>query len=840
MRPPAKVAFFVAAGSIMMGLYAGGLPPFVRKARTTHPKTGQPLLVPGPDGEATVLHNGWRIQPAGRHLSTGDMLLGASVSPDGKTLAVVNAGYNANALHLIDVATEKEVASVPLFRAWNGIAWGADSNKVYVSGGIGNSLNDVYVVGKNATGEWERKQGISLGGADKAKTLVGGLAMSRDGKYLYAANNSDHHVYAVRIATGETVGRVRVGDHPGVCRVGFDKDGSGERLYVANWGGGDVAVVDVNEPEKRMSVTRRFLTDDHPNDLAFTQDGRMFVSCGNADSVTVHDVYKGDTLETVKTSITPNAPSGSTPNALALSPDGKTLYVANADNNSVCVVDVADRGRSRVRGFIPTGWYPTAVAVSQDGKKVMIGSGKGTGTGPNAVTLPINKEVVGGFQHHGKQLKGILSFVDAPTDAQLAAYTKTVYANTPYNDTKLVQSAASSQSAIPAKIDDPTPIKYVLYIIKENRTYDQVFGDMPRGNGDPNLCLFGRDVTPNHHALAEQFVLLDNLYCNGEVSQDGHPWSTSAIATDFTQRAWVMAYSGKGQTVNTPSVTDPEAGFLWEACKRKGLTYRSYGEYAGHKSLEGHVNLQWIGKAGPNQPAPGRDYEKADLFIQEFKEFERNGTIPRFMVMSLGEDHTRGTTPGAFTPKAAVASNDLALGKIVEAISKSSVWNEFAIFVIEDDAQNGPDHVDSHRTVGLVISPYTKRGHMDSTMYQTASMLRTMELILGLPPLTQYDAAATPLYASFTGKADLSPYTTLPPRIDLNATNKATAYGARESQKMDWSEYDRIDMDALNRILWHSIKGEKAPMPAPVRRALVSASGLLRHNAVVLGRDGDD
>jgi hypothetical protein len=325
-------------------------------------------------------------------------------------------------------------------------------------------------------------------------------------------------------------------------------------------------------------------------------------------------------------------------------------------------------------------------------------------------------------------------------------------------------------------------------------------------------------VTPNAHALADQFVLLDNLYCNGEVSQDGHPWSTSAIATDYTQRSWVLSYSGKGRIQDSQEVVDPKAGYLWQAADKKGLSIRNYGEMRNHPSWKNKQSDPFIGKVGPNQPPPGRDWEKADIFINEFKEFEKKNRIPRLMVMSLGEDHTRGTTPGAFTPKAAVASNDLAVGKIVEAISHSSVWKEFAIFIIEDDAQNGPDHVDSHRTAGLVISPYTRRNHLDSTMYSTASMLRTMELILGLKPLTQYDAAATPMFESFTDTADLTPYALVQPKIDINAKNMATAYGARESARMDWSEYDRIDMDALNRILWHTIKGRQAPMPAPVRR----------------------
>ena len=830
-----------------LGLGAAGLAPMVRRAHGVHPKSGLPLTVPGKDGTGTLLFNGWKITPAGRHLPTGDMLLGGAFSPDGKTYAITNSGWSAHALHLVDVASENEVGKIDLGRSWNGIAWSPDGRRLYVAGGISNTTNDIYRIEKGDDGEWKRVAGFKLTGNDPNTTCIAGLALSANGKALFALNNSDNNLYVLEAETGTHLAKVPVGDHPGACRLSKD----GRWLFVTNWGGAEVVAVSVDTPESAR-VVHRLKTDEHPNDLTLSGDGRLFVSCGNADAVNVFDIGEMKPLETVKTSLSPKAALGSTPNALALTPDDKTLYVANADNNSVCVIDVSKRARSRVRGFIPTGWYPTAVAVSPDGKKVLIGSGKGVGSRPNPAPSPINPIVPTGFEYIGRQLNGLLSFLDAPSDADLARYTRQVYANIPYNDTQLREARSDRKTAIPTRVGQSSPIKYVLYIIKENRTYDQVFGDIPRGNGDPTLCLFGREVTPNHHALAEQFVLLDNLYCSGEVSADGHPWSTSAYATDFTQRSWTLSYSAKGSTNRTDSVGDPKNGYIWDACARKGLTYRSYGEYvyatssesapeqkvAGAKGLIGHGSEKYVGIGLPPGQGRRRDTDKADVFIEEFKEFERKGTIPRFMIMSLGENHTDGTRPGAYTPKACVASNDVALGRIVETISKSSVWKEFAIFVIEDDSQNGPDHVDSHRTIGQVISPYTRRGSLDSTMYSTASMLRTMELILGLPPLTQYDAAATPMFACFTDKSDLTPYTALPARIDLNAKNSATAYGAKASQKMDWSEYDKIDEDTLNRILWHSIKGEKTPYPNPVRRALVNPSGAL-HNTTIR-HDEDD
>jgi hypothetical protein len=346
--------------------------------------------------------------------------------------------------------------------------------------------------------------------------------------------------------------------------------------------------------------------------------------------------------------------------------------------------------------------------------------------------------------------------------------------------------------------------------------------------------MFGREVTPNHHKLAEEFVLLDNLYCNGHVSADGHPWSTMAYNTDYIARNWALTYSSRagvddddrGDLSNAPS------GYLWDACARAGLSYRSYGEYGRRVSQpDGSVHIEGavpglVGHMCPEygvSPVPGRrgrDTDYAETFIKEFLEFEKNGNLPRFMVMSLGEDHTTGTRPGTFTPQACVASNDLALGRIVDAVSHSKSWPEIAIFVIEDDAQNGPDHVDAHRTVGLVISPYTKRSHLDSSQYSTVSMLRTIELVLGLLPLSQYDAAARPMFASFTDKPNLTPYTLEPARIDLNAVNAPTAYGAERSSRMDFSAYDRVDDFELNEILWRAVKGNDAPIPPAVRRAI--------------------
>ncbi len=795
------------------------------------------------------LHNGWQITPAGTHETTGDMLLGCALSPDGRTLAMTNVGYAEHKLHLVDTTSGKIRQSLPLERGWNGVAWDKDGATLYVSGGASPRI---HVFTKQSGGSFKAADPLRLldlamdaeKEKDKGQAYLAGLALSSDGRTLYAANIATDTIYALGLPGGELKARRKLaeGARPYCVRLAPD----GGALYVTQWALSSVIALN---PEN-LDTVRTLATGGHPNDLVFSADGRLFVSCGNDDTVFSLDLASGQTKEKIRVTLTPSSPAGTTPNALALSPDGSSLFVANADNNAVAMVDISREGSSRVRGFIPTGWYPTAVCVSPDNKRLLIGSGKGLGTRANPVAkLPIDPVAPRGYQYIGTMLGSLISTVDLPEEGRLASYTKQVYANTPYKDVLIerpYRAPSPGSNPVPSRLGDPSPIRYVLYIIKENRTYDQVFGAFkdrtgkPRGNGDPNLALFGEEVTPNHHELARQYVLLDNIYCSGEVSADGHPWSTGAYVTDITSRTWPVQYSGKGRQPLNEQVSVPPAGYIWDVCARKGLSYRSYGEYVyaigpdappgplasmdGVTGLKGHASKGWQAARAANK----RDSEKADVFIAELKEFERTDSLPQFMIMSLGENHTSGTRPGAFTPKACVASNDLALGKIVEACTRSKFWKEMAIFVIEDDAQNGPDHVDAHRTVALVISPYARRGHLDSTFYTTVSMLRTMELILGLPPMSQYDAAATPMYNSFAVKADLTGYSTLPARIDLMARNPDNAFGARESLALDFSDYDHLtvrDEDTLNRVLWHSIKGENVSYPAPVRSPLFAKTG---------------
>jgi YVTN family beta-propeller protein len=625
----------------------------------------------------------------------------------------------------------------------------------------------------------------------------------------------------------------------------------GHLLYVSDWSGRRVLAVDPTD----LQVVAKIPVGEHPNQIApHPKDGRLFVACASSNSVHVIDPKRGIVTEVIYTGLFPKAPEGTTPDALAVSPDGKTLYVANADNNCVAVVDIEKANDSIVKGFIPTGWYPTAIAVTPDSKTILVGVGKGNQTKPNPLYTKEeldkkNKDEVKEiakrllpYPYIGTTLSGSLSIVPVPDEKQLKEYTSQVFKNCPYADAQLTAAPHPVRTAIPTRVGDESPIKYIIYIIKENRTYDQVYGDLadpksanPKGNGDPALCMFPRNVTPNHHKLAEEFVLLDNLYCNGQVSRDGHPWSTAAYHTDYIARDWHLTYSarkGVNDDDDDGELSNPPSGYLWDACKRAGLSYRSYGEY-GKRVSDGMGALKMEGRVpglvGHVCPDFGvskkkgvriRDTENVEIFLAEYNQFVKDKNMPRFIVMSLGEDHTDGTRVGSYTPQACVASNDLALGKLVEAVSNGPLWKETAIFVIEDDAQNGPDHVDAHRTVGLVISPYTKRKFVDSTQYQTVSMIRTLELILGLTPLSQYDAAARPMFNSFTDKPDATAYKHEPAQIDLNVKNDKKAFGTELSEKMDFSDYDRVNDFELNYVLWHAVMGKDAPQPPAVRRAI--------------------
>jgi YVTN family beta-propeller protein len=804
----------------------------------------------GPTEKGFLLPNGWTVSPAGEQVLLTDLPLNIIPLDDSQHALVATSGYNAHELSLVRLADRVVVAKQAVRQSWYGLALAAKTGKVWWSGGGAKMLHTFDLKENNLVRtsadepEVPRREAskktasqAAVPGTKGANRFKSGLVLSHDAKTLYLLDIDAGAIHARDLTGAKDDISAPAGTRP--YDVALARNGS--RLYVSDWAGSRLLVLDPAD----LRTVDKIPVGEHPNQIAVhPKDDRLFVACGSSNAVSVVDTIRGCVTETIATALFPRAPEGSTPDAVAASPDGQTLFVANADNNCIAVVDIASAGRSQVKGFIPTGWYPTAVAVTPDGKSLLVGVGKGNQTKPNPIDPkkartrteydPAAKRRILPFPYIGTTLSGALAIVPIPDDKQLAQYTETVYRNCPYSDQLLSASPYPERTAVPTKVGDPSPIKHVIYIIKENRTYDQVFGDLKRGNGDPSLCMFGGEVTPNHHKLADEFVLLDNLYCNGHVSADGHPWSTMAYNTDYIARNWALTYSRRAgiELDDEAELAKAPSGYLWDACARANLSYRSYGEYGRRVSqpdgtfrmegqvpgLVGHMCAEYGVPLTAGQKI--RDTDNVEIFLKEFREFEQNGKLPRFIVMSLGEDHTTGTSPGTFTPEACVASNDLALGRLVEAVSKSKYWPETAIFVIEDDAQNGPDHVDAHRTVGLVISPFTKRHHLDSTQYQTVSMLRTIELILALPPLSQFDAAANPMFASFSDRADVKPYEHETARIDLNTKNTSLAYGATRSSRMDFTEYDRVDDFVLNEILWHAVKGAQAPLPPAVRRAI--------------------
>ncbi|HEV3386872.1 MAG TPA: alkaline phosphatase family protein, partial [Gemmata sp.] len=608
----------------------------------------------------------------------------------------------------------------------------------------------------------------------------------------------------------------------------------GKRAFVSLWARSELAIIDL----EKNAVETTWPTAEHPTEMVLSPDGKaLYVACANSTKVSVLDPATGKPIQTIHCALYPGAPNGNTPNSLSLTPDGDVLFVANADANNIAMLNVADRANAKPMGFIPTGWYPTSVRYNPKDKKIYIANGKGLSSksnrgGPNPL-LPRARNL---NEYIGQLFTGTLGIVPMPTPANMAAYSKTAYACSPLRKDNAVRSdEVEAGNPIPRKLGDSSPIKYVLYIVKENRTYDQILGDIKAGNGEPELCLFPESVTPNHHKIAREFVLLDNFYVDGEVSADGHEWTMGAYATDFVEKIWPLGYRG-GKIFGYPSegakdlIARPSGGYLWDKCIEAKVSYRTYGEWITNGKMkadgtfeDGKPTVKALeGKFDPQFRGYDLDYpdvKRAERFIAELKRFEATGDMPRMQVLRLPNDHTAGTRVGKPTVTAMVADNDLALGMVVEAVSNSKFWKEMAVFVIEDDTQNGADHVDAHRCPALVISPYTKRKYVDSTLYSTTSMLRTMELVLGVQPMSQFDAAARPMYNAFSPKQDLTAFKHELPKVDLKELNKRDAFGASWMETQDLSKEDLLDDVVFNEIIWKAVKGAQSATPAPIRAA---------------------
>lgn len=806
---------FTFMRSALIGILSCGL---LMTARAQSVLIDRPAL----EMRRVQLPNGWCLTPVGTSLPLGDLPLNIAVSRSGKYAAITNNGQSIQSIQLMDAKAGVQLDSVVIGTAWGGLAFTADEKSLYVSGGNDNWVIK-YAIRNN---KLINEDTIRLGDRLPNKVSPTGIALDDRQQLLYVVTKEDNSLYVISLRSRSILRQLSLSSEGYTCLLSPDK----KELYVSSWGNKKIMIYNTEANQFTDSV----VVGNHPNDLCLSGNGRwLFVANAGDNSISVIDVRKRMVLETLNAALYPDSRTGSTTNGVALSADEKTLYVANADNNCVAVFDVHQPGASVSMGFIPTGWYPTCVRVI--GKKLFVTNGKGFSSlpnphGPNPVDVRqrvflhqgdsvrstrIREQYIG-----GGLLMGTLSMIPAPTEEQLKVYTQVVYRNTPYKkETELVVDEGSeTNNPVPSRVGNPSPVKHVFYIIKENRTYDQVLGDMPQGNGDTSLVLFGEKITPNQHALAREFVLLDNFFVDGEVSADGHQWSMGAYATDYMEKIWPGSYGHRGGNMASPTALNK--AYIWDQAARAGVSYRTYGEFInkGNKpaipSLAGHFCPYFL-----NMDQHIFDTSRAYKWMQEFDSLVAIGAVPQFQTVRFGNDHTEGTSPGRPTPFAHVADNDLAVGLFVEHLSRSPVWKESVVFILEDDAQNGPDHVDAHRSPAYICGGYVKRHFVDHTPYTTASMLHTMELILGMEPMSQYDAAAIPMWRSFTADADATPFSALQENVDLNEVNPQRGKLAAMARGLDFSREDAQPDEIMNAMLWRAVKGENAVVPAPVRAA---------------------
>ncbi|WP_259069956.1 beta-propeller fold lactonase family protein [Mucilaginibacter sp. X4EP1] len=769
-----------------------------------------------------LLPNGWKLSPAGyASLPLGDLPLNMQITASGRLMAVTNNGQSTQSIQLIDPKNDKQLDEKIVGKAWYGLAFSHDEKKLYASGGNDNWIM-AFHIDQNKIGKADT---IKLGKPWPGnKICPTGITVNRANTKLYTVTKEDSALYIINPGSLKVLSTIKLAAEAYSCILSPDE----KTLYISIWGGSEVTCYNT-----ATGAISNIPVGSHPNELLLNKNGSvLYVANANDNSVSVINTLTHKTTEVISTSLYPTSLTGSTTNGIALSPDGKTLYIANADNNCLAVFDVSKTGYSQSRGFIPVGWYPTVVKTL--GNKIMVANGKGFTSMANPQgPQPIKKVDNSGYrkgavnskeQYIGGLFKGTLSFITAPQPEQLKAYTRQVYANTPFNDKKTALAAGEDGNPVPRRVGDKSPIKHVFYIIKENRTYDQVLGDMPQGNGDTSLCIFGNHVTPNHHAIASNFVLLDNFYVDAEVSADGHNWSTAAYATDFIEKTWPTSYGGRGgnyDSEGTRRAGDPRDGYIWDYCKRAGVSYRTYGEFADDykpniKSLEGHYCVK-----SPSFDLNIKDITREAIWEHDFDSLININAVPQLNTIRISNDHTSGQHRGAISPIAAVGDNDLAIGRFLEHLSKSVIWKESVVFILEDDAQNGPDHVDAHRSPVFVAGGYVKRNAVIHDMYSTSGVLRTIELILGLPPMSQYDAAALPLYNCFSNTPDLSPYIAKPAQVDLEQRNVAVNESSKKSASFNLAKEDAVPDLILNEVIWKYVKGENAVLPAPKRSAFV-------------------
>ncbi|MBI5527524.1 MAG: hypothetical protein HY897_14410 [Deltaproteobacteria bacterium] len=736
-----------------------------------------------------ILPSGRAITPEGIQIPIGLFPGNMAMTPDGKTLIISNNGYGGNSVVLVDTAQKTVRQTIPTPENWlfYGLAVSPDGKRFYAAGGTSAK---VFAYSLDDAGLGTLEQTIET--RDGYPT---GLAISRDGSKLYVTHYTMDVVGAYDTASGALLKSGSAGKYP----FGLALSADGAKLYVSNWGqrkAGDdpaVTVLDAETLARKATITvgknPEMILDD-------TAHGRLFVLNSDQETVSAVDPATDTVSQTISLLSAPDAPTGVFPLSAALSPDAQTLYVAAAAKDTVEVVDLA---AMKVKGSIPVGWYPNAVAVSPDGKSLYALNAKGEGSGPNE-----------GGQYIAEIMTGTLSILDTPDDARLSDLTAKAAANNLRPTTFFAPQCEGAAFAIPMRAGEESPIKHVIFVLKENRTFDQVFGDFEGAERDPSLLMFGEEVTPNAHKLAREFTLLDNFYTESEISVQGHLWATGMAVNDYSERTWIVTYRGSTAVYPLSGVepaTSPLNPFVFRHLLNNGISFVDYGQIVGMGGENENVLAHW------DQKYPGmvfntgiKDVVKAQYVVDRINE----GFLPAFTYMLLPNDHTSGTSPGAQTPESMVADNDEGLGILVEGVSKSRFWDSTLIFVTEDDPQDGADHVDAHRTLALVISPYARKGYISKVHHSFASFYATWERILHAPPLNIYDANAAPLLDCFTNIPDLTPYTHESRRVP-EAVNTFLGPFAAESAKLDFSVPDNAP--GLQKILWHYVKGKDQPFP---------------------------
>jgi len=859
--------------------------------------------VPGRIGPAySTTANGRHLQPAGQMTTVGNFPTGGALSPDGKHYWVVNSGHGHDSVDILQVTTGKIIQNLPLPGGYGAVAFSPDGGHAYVSGepkgsgtptgptkGDAGDVIHVYAVGDQGTAAEQAPILLPKAGpgnnqsANTKEDWPVGLAVSPDGKTLVVALNQSDKAALIDLASA-VVRLVPVGQFPGWVAV----DRTGRWAFVTNEYDGTVSKIDIAtgqvtqttpvggpgpNPDGRANTAQNA----HPEGIiADPNRDLVYIAVANRDLVASMDTNTGQVTGYV--SVGRGESLGTEPVALALSPDGNTLYSADEGEDAIAVIDLKE---GRVSGRVPTAAFPTAVAVTKHGNRLVWVAGKGLGAGPNPeYGSPFaNSNAAPYGSYVLDKLLGRVGVLPIPEAHQLATYTATA------DQQVMPQNAQSAPAASPLRAGGP--IKHIFYVVRENRTYDQIFGSEPRGDGDPKLELFDDNgvagptggITPNAHALSRMFPLLDHLYADSEVSKDGHKITSGAYGTDFVERYQHPNYSGRGRRIETDTapVASPPKDYLFDQAIRQGVSFRNYGEYAaatvvddGRPTFAASVagkDATYPGRFGcsraPISPAncdtdsgtlgtgPGQQAANSrfDHFEAAFTQQLASGSVPSFNYLIMPNDHTNGTAVGKPTPQAEVADNDLAVGQLVDLISHSPIWSESAIFVVEDDSQDGADHVDAHRMPSMVISPYAKHGSVVTTRYDQDSVIRSMELVLGLKPLSLVDANATPMYDAFTATPDLTAYAAITPQQSLTATNGAKAPDAALSAAMPLTTPDAVPQQVLDAILWHSVHGQASTPPPPGPNASPAEAGRAKaamdafnhgKDAAAIGPDADD